>query len=290
MEPALSKIKPELKLVDPEFEPKNSGSYSLSVQLSLSGCRYCITDPVFNRPVALIVYGFDSGDNKDYHSLEERFVQLFRTDELLKPSYKKTSFSLYHSYSTFVPSELYSEDKRRELFAFNFGKVYQDKKIASDDLGLLNLRNLYYLPGEIESSIKTIAANADILHYSSVLIASILKQAKLNGKQLYVNVEKDHFEIIATEGKKLIFYNTFRLDSTEDFLYFVLLSLKQLNMDTEKFPIFLLGEIESESALYEILSRYSASVSFLDNPVQHKFNSLPPQFYFSLINQYRCAL
>jgi hypothetical protein len=279
MELALSKIRPGIHLTDPELDSRNTGNYSLSIQLSLAGCRFCITDPVFNKTLGIFAYFFPQAEIKDYPALEEKFTQLFRHDDLLRAKYKNVSVSLYHSLSTLVPSDLYSENARTGLFAFNLGSEYGKKNIVCDELQALQAKNLYYLPEVLESGVQTLFNDrVKIFHSSSILIRSITKQAAL----------KEHFEITATEGKKLLFFNTFRLDSTEDFLYFVLFSMEQLQMEVKSAPVYLMGEIEQKSALYEILTGYAGAVSFMENPVRHNF-TIPDHFYYTLTNQYRCV-
>ena len=61
--------------------------------------------------------------------------------------------------------------------------------------------------------------------------------------------------------KKLLFYNQFQYKNKEDFLYYLLFSLEQLQMDLEKIQLKLFGATEEDDPIYELCYQYIKNVS-----------------------------
>ena len=112
-------------------------------------------------------------------------------------------------------------------------------------------------------------------------------------KTLFVHVQSSQFEIIVLEGGKLLFYNAFEYQTTEDFIYYTLFVCEQLKLNPEEIPMILLGEVERKSALYDIVNKYIRNVTFGKRPVEieysYKLQELQDHFYYNLFSQYLCV-
>jgi hypothetical protein len=71
-------------------------------------------------------------------------------------------------------------------------------------------------------------------------------------------------DIIVTENKKLILLNTFTWQTNEDILYYVMFVSEQLELNPEKFPMIVSGDIDDSSSIYQLLYRYVRNVTFPD--------------------------
>ncbi|HEX7414124.1 MAG TPA: DUF3822 family protein, partial [Bacteroidia bacterium] len=135
--------------------------------------------------------------------------------------------------------------------------------------------------------------NNHIKHKTTCLIESLTDIASKRYKTCLVHVGTDSFDV-ALYDKKLILFNTFEYQSTEDFLYFILASLEQNKFSIEETEIVLAGEIETQSALYDTLQDYFPKVKFAVHNkaivLNNDFAKLPNHFYYSLFNLYLCAL
>ena len=56
-----------------------------------------------------------------------------------------------------------------------------------------------------------------------------------------------------------------RKRAKEDFIYYILFTLEQLELSTEKTNISITGDINKQSELYEILSTYVRNINFLNS-------------------------
>ncbi len=98
------------------------------------------------------------------------------------------------------------------------------------------------------------------------------------------------FEVVLIEGKKLIFYNTFRHHSAEDFMYYLLFACEQLQLNPENIELVLLGEVERNSALYNVAQKYIRNLKFgerkVDADFSYQLQALPKHSYFTVFSNY----
>ncbi|MBT8274494.1 MAG: DUF3822 family protein, partial [Bacteroidia bacterium] len=94
-------------------------------------------------------------------------------------------------------------------------------------------------------------------HYSSVLIESILLLEKNTASEkMYAHVGKHHFEILVIDTNGLKLFNIFEYQTKEDFIYYILFTAEQLQLNPEEFELILLGHIDEGDELYDIAYTY----------------------------------
>ena len=102
-------------------------------------------------------------------------------------------------------------------------------------------------------------------HVNTILVSKLLELSKNNDeKQVYVHFSKNKFEIVVVQNQKLLLYNSFDFSTKEDFIYYLLFTTEQLNLNPEHFKVQLLGLISDDSELFEIAYKYIRNVSLLD--------------------------
>ena len=79
-----------------------------------------------------------------------------------------------------------------------------------------------------------------------------------------IHFNKGHFEISVIQNQKLLLFNSFDYQTPEDFIYYVLFTAEQLNMNPEKFLLELIGAIDTESEFFKIAYKYIRNVSLID--------------------------
>ena len=101
-------------------------------------------------------------------------------------------------------------------------------------------------------------------HPTTALLESLIKEnlERTDDNRIYLNVNDQYFEIFVFKEAKLLFYNTFRFKTKEDFLYFLLFTMEQLHLDTETVPVYFMGMIEEDSQIVELATRYVRNVRF----------------------------
>ena len=84
-------------------------------------------------------------------------------------------------------------------------------------------------------------------------------------KKVYVNVSSKSFDVVVIQNKKLQFSNSFEFETKEDFIYYILFTFEQLNLDVEKVKLYFTGDIELESEIYNSTYQYIRNVFFLES-------------------------
>lgn len=82
--------------------------------------------------------------------------------------------------------------------------------------------------------------------------------------QLFINIEKDIFDLIILNKGTLHLCNTYEYKSPEDLIYYVLFCLEQLQLNPDTIPCILSGEIIKSDANYLLIYTYIRHISFLN--------------------------
>jgi hypothetical protein len=108
-----------------------------------------------------------------------------------------------------------------------------------------------------------------------------------------VNVRSSFIDLIATQNKRLLLFNTFPYKTPEDYIYYLLFVYEKLELNPETVNLVLKGNIDRNSDLYKISNKYIRNVSFGTRPdtfsFSYRFDNLAHHQYAALLNQNLCA-
>ena len=111
-------------------------------------------------------------------------------------------------------------------------------------------------------------------HVSTILVEKILLIEKHSDiPKVYVNISKNHFEIIVVNAAKLQLYNSFEYNTKEDFIYYVLFTAEQLKLNPEKLNLIFIGDVDTKNELYTIAYKYIRFVFLGDREDSYKYST-----------------
>lgn len=255
----------------------------LSIQISLSGLSFCVLNSETNTIEEL--KHFPSQSKLTPVTLLDALKHVFNTENTLKKNFNSVQIIHVNSLSTFIPKELFKEEFKADYLKFNT-KILSTDFIALDTLKTNESINVYVPYVNINNYIFDHFGDFNYKHYSTVLVEHILQQEKNTlTTKVYVNCSKTHFEIVVTKTGQLILFNTFNYQTKEDFIYYLLFTLEQLNLNPETADIVLLGDINKVNPLYKIAYKYIRNVSFGNRYDNYNYNETPQSNYsdFTLI-------
>ena len=232
----------------------NLTNKELSIQLSLNGLSFCILNRKERTITALKEIKFE----KKLNPLEllDKLKHLFNTTESLKSEFDKVLVIHDNELSTLVPGPLFKEDFKADYLKFNT-KILKSDFIAHDVIGLNDSVCVYVPYVNINNYIYDMVGEFTYKHAATVLIESILKHEKNQDKlNFYVNVHKSHFEIVVVNKAKLLLYNRFEYVTKEDFIYYILFTAEQLEINPETLNLIFLGSIKKDDPIYKITYKY----------------------------------
>jgi hypothetical protein len=98
----------------------------------------------------------------------------------------------------------------------------------------------------------------------SVLIEAVLaKNTESKNVQVYLNDYSSYYDLVIVKQNKLLLANTFQYDTKEDFIYYLLFTAEQLQIDPSEFNLWLLGDISKNSDNFNIAYTYVKYIDFL---------------------------
>ena len=165
---------------------------------------------------------------------------------------------------TFVPAAVFKE-KNKDKYLAVLGLTDEDSVVCADYIKGADAYNVYAITKQEHEALQSLPETTKYYHASSVLVASLIKdnQERPDDVRVYLNIKDQKFEMIVLKGCNLLFNNTFRFKTKEDFLYFLLFTIEQLHLDAGSVPVYFLGMIEEKSAIVEVTSRYMRDIRFM---------------------------
>jgi hypothetical protein len=287
MSTTLRKLSPSLSLIDETADLKQGKRLHLQLLAGPGAFSFSLLNSEQRKFVALESYNLQNVFTSD--SLVQSLDQIISGHAFLKGSFSGITFAYDSHRSTLVPEALYDADSMKSYIDFNH-KTEPGDLVLSDQLKSMDTRNIYLFPGALRNLLTRFYPNVTLRHHSSSLLESLAMLYKNESKpKLVLHISLTHFEIIFFEGKHLRFYNTFRHQTTEDFIYYLLFVCEQLKLNPETLELVLIGEIERNSAIYSMLLKYVRNVRFGERPEAftycHPMSTIPKHFYCNLFSQ-----
>ncbi|WP_139002688.1 DUF3822 family protein [Hyunsoonleella aestuarii] len=242
--------------------PKIIINQELSIQISLSGLSFCILQKDNNTITYLKHFDFEKKLNP--FEVLDHLKHYFETEQELQTTFSSVKVIYINELSTLVPEPLFNEECIADYLKFN-SKILKSDYISYDKIEANNSVNVYVPYVNINNYIYEKFGAFIYKHFSTVIIENILLEEKnSNAQRVYVHIDIDHFEILILNKGKLILYNTFEYKTKEDFIYYILFSCEQLNLDPETIELVLLGRVKKENAIYKIAYKYVRNVEIIN--------------------------
>lgn len=242
---------------------KKTKNIALSIQFSLDGFSFCVTDSETQEKIYFTAYQFEETLNSP-EDLLEKIQFIFKTNTNLQYTYDSVLVIHKNNLSTLVPSKYFDENALTSYLNFNI-KVLSTDFIAFDEIASSNDKNVYVPYININNYLFQNFGEFEYRHHHTILVEKLLTLEGSNDKTMFVNVSKNSFDIVVLENKKIIFLNSFLYYTKEDFIYYILFTAEQIQLNTEIFKLYFMGEIQTESEIYKIAYKYIKNIFFLES-------------------------
>jgi len=238
----------------------------LSIQISLNGLSFCILNTKDNSILNIDHKGFNNKVTPV--ELLDAVKHAFNTKTWLNYSYNTVQVIHCNELATLVPKPLFDESAIADYLKLN-SKILKTDYITFDDISVNDTVNVYVPYVNVNNYLYEHFGNFTFKHYSTILIEKILASEKhASGNKMFIHVNATHFEIIITKNGALALYNTFEYQTVEDFIYYILFTAEQLELNPEEIDTVLLGAIRKDDALYTVLYKYIRHIA-IDIKIQN---------------------
>ncbi|MFD1294354.1 DUF3822 family protein [Lutibacter holmesii] len=274
------------KITNNTLDFKNLEENHLSIQLSLDGFSFCIYNKAQNEFGALGLYEFENSNISPYKHLD-LVAEIFQNEPLLQLKYQSVSVSHFNNLNSQVPLPFFEKEKLEDYLKFNV-KVLENDFITYDEIVNTDIVNVYIPFVNINNFLIDTYGSFEYKHSSTILIEKLLQEFKhFSTDFCFVNVTNNHFEIVVIKNNQFELFNCFKFYTKEDFIYYILFTAEQLQLNPEELKLVLFGDIEKDSELYTILYQYIRNISFYEpkSPSTFLNEHISSHSNFTLLNQ-----
>ncbi len=247
------------RTIDIEQSKANNTHRKLSIQVGLNGLSFCVTDSIDHKIVAFEKVGFKT-QATPYLMLKELKAKLDGI-EMMEKSFSQVMVIHKNNMFSLVPKALFHEDELPNYLKFN-AKIMANDLLAYDEIPNQELINVYIPYTNINNYIFDLFGAFEFKHSGTVLISTLMGQGRMSKEPIcYLQVSEKEIEMMVVSQKNLLLYNQFEYGSPEDFLYYLLYGLEQLELSPEKVQIKMFGAIEEGDPIFELCHRYVEHLS-----------------------------
>ena len=234
----------------------------LAIQVATNGLSYCCFDTLNNTVKSIKTINFNTFDTS--LKTEDLFADAFKNNHELTAKYDEVVVIHNNNLSTFVPTALFDEDYLGSYLQYNT-KVFETDFFAFDVIEKYDMNNVFIPYVNINNFFLDQFGSFNYKHASSILVSKLLDISKnKDEKKMFVHKNDVHFEIIVVQNQKLLLFNSFDYKTPEDFIYYIIFTAEQLNLNPENFKLELIGTIQEKDDFYKITYKYIRNVSMLD--------------------------
>jgi hypothetical protein len=144
-------------------------------------------------------------------------------------------------------------------------KVFESDLFAYDKLSTYEINNVYVPYVNINNFLLDQFQSFEYCNSNTILVKKLLdfslKQAE---KEVFVHLQENHFEIVILKNQELVLFNSFEYQTIEDFIYYILFTFEQLQLNPEIVPLHLLGICNKEDEFFKIAYKYIKNCDLLD--------------------------
>ena len=242
----------------------------LSIQISLNGLSFCALSPETRRILFFRDIPFSRRLNpsevlqqieKVYH--QETFLQEAQPE--VKLLYSTELYSL-------VPQDFFAEDQALDYLKFNT-RILENDFAAHDKLESRGIINVHIPFANINNYFFDKYGEFEYRHCVSLLIENLSHDTESHQEPIvYLHCYTGGYDLLVFRKNQLELANSFRCNTKEDFIYYLLFTAEQLKLDPDRFELVLLGKIRENSDFYNMAYTYIRNIRFLETSFGYIFS------------------
>ena len=220
----------------------------------------------------------------------EKLEEIIDNNIELHNNWPSTLCAIKTTRTTFIPKPLFDKKNAKQYMKFlspeeNDETIQFNKQVFLDCYSVCSInRNLRYLLEEKFNNLK-------IKSSASLLVDYAFHLSKNSPNYLLMEVSENYFHIVYIHKKIFKFYNIFTFYSQQDFLYYFMNCIKELNIMTNKTTVNILSELDEENTLFSTLKEY-IQIAFTDRPSMFLYRNnileIPNHKHHNLFGQIIC--
>jgi hypothetical protein len=206
-------------------------SYSLLIESEIDQLSLAILDKKANQCVGLSTFNIDRVNKRD------QLKKILEEDSILNYPFSNRMILVASRECVFIPEEVYEESKNDLYITTSFGNNFEGRCFAKRVPELSNFlvfKVPYWLLEQFDHSL----SGATLSHSTLYLAESIYRMSvQKNGLAIHAHFKRSFFELFIFDKGKMLFYNSFSYETSEDIAYFIMYALKQWEIDGNEISV-----------------------------------------------------
>ncbi len=273
----------KIHLTDQNFNPKHSEKCDLLIRIYPKRLSYAVIDQSNDQLKVL----FDFPGEGGLKALKNSLAQ----DPVLKFKYHQVKVAVLTSKFTFIPTEIYSDTDLDSYALFAYPAI--DSDVLVKEITAAKTKNISAVDKNLRKYLISNFTDPVIFNQASPLIESSLKfYHNTPNTSLILQINSNSFEVLVLKNNTLFYYNLFHTESMNEFNYFLLGVIKELQLKSTDTDVIISGEVDEGDGTYACTKKYFNTIIFADSGILVRqasiFRGVPAHQFFSLIGLNLC--
>lgn len=227
---------------------------------------------------------FISNLPENFYLDDDLFASILERENLMNESIKKASFSIQSPSFIMIPDFLAEKIPESEI-ARDISAVGYDIRYKLSGSSLDQFQSVFFFlePTTLVQKLSGFYTETKISHLNSILI----NQGKsMNGQFLLLHIYGQTLQTVLMDHDRLLQSNDYCFQSSDDVLYYALLSLKNHGLDPGNTIVYYTGMVKDDGPLTELLAKHIRNLQLLDNKTSATYSNVflgkQKSYFFSL--------
>ena len=229
----------------------------LSIRLSTYGFSFCIHSPIENPPAV-----FTNVEVNPSKSLAANLKSFFSEQTPLSHQSLQVNVIIADKRFTLLPTDLFDENQIETTFYYNHSKRKNEVVLFNKATNATPI-TLFGIDKSVYQLIKAYHPEANFYSLSFLLnecSAQKVRKENSNSNKMFVYFGHNTMALLCYEQTNLQLINWYEVRKSEDIIYYLLGTWKQLDFNQENDELHLGGNLSKKESLMEELKKYILNV------------------------------
>ncbi|SDZ90932.1 DUF3822 family protein [Pedobacter hartonius] len=271
----MNNSKNSILLVDPEFDPNTAADCNLLLKITADSFSYAVIDKNSRQLKAVF-------DQQECDDTAAELASALKKDSYLQLPFREIKVSVYTPNTIAVPNGIFNGSEL-ESYA-NFFADATSTQVNTSLFAQFGFTSVFKLEQFTEETLNTSLASAARYEHHAPLLALA---SDAEGTALLLDFTAGSFNALLLQNHKVIFQNSFQIDTPDEFNYYLLLLIQELKLAPACSTVLLSGIIHQDDSYYNCLCKYFDNIRFNLPPavdIDHAIlDDMPAHYYSSLL-------
>ena len=259
---------------------------SLLIESEIDQLSYAILNNANSQCIGLCALALESSMGR----MERRDLlkDIFAENEVLNFPFSKRSVLMSNRECVFIPEQVFHEDDLKYYIDASFGDNFKGECFATKIPELKNYI-VFKIPDWLISIYREKLSGATIQHSTAFLVGAIYRLSRQRSETIiHAHFKRSFFELLIFKQGKMLFYNSFSYQTSEDIAYFIMYALQQWELEGNEMSVSGLLNADSEELFW--LRKYLGEIK--EFPAEELLSFPPaletPSLFLNLLNPSHC--